>query len=110
MLSFIAVKVCGRFEWKQICAGFFFISEIPLEIQLWRGGCWDVIHLYVEMFSFMFNDLGWDMIVCSADIDGIVEDYHCLNFHFNNEHNLCTQMSVKRPLASKNYLFSSRHN
>ena len=65
---------------------------------------------YVEVFSFMFNDLGWDLIVRSADIDGIVEDYHCLNFHFNNEHNLCTQMSVKRPLASKNYLFSSRHN
>ena len=39
-LSFICVIVCGLFEWKRICAGFFsrlLIYVLPLEIQLSRG-------------------------------------------------------------------------
>ena len=35
MLSFILVIVCGFFEWKRICAGFYglFIYVLPLDIQ-----------------------------------------------------------------------------
>jgi hypothetical protein len=32
-----------------------------------------------RVFSFMFNELRWEVVVCFVDIDGIVE-HHSLNF------------------------------
>ena len=43
------VIVCDLFEWKRICAGFFyllFIYVLPLEIQLSRREDWNSINRY----------------------------------------------------------------
>jgi len=39
MFSLLFVTVCGLFEWKQICAGFYrlFTYILPLEIVLSKG-------------------------------------------------------------------------
>jgi hypothetical protein len=49
MLSFIFVIVGGLFEWKRICAGFFyhlFIYVVLLEIQLSKREGWDPINWF----------------------------------------------------------------
>jgi hypothetical protein len=50
MLSFNFVIVCGLFECKQICTGFFYrlpICVLPLEIELWKGEDWNPIKRFI---------------------------------------------------------------
>jgi hypothetical protein len=105
MLSFIFVTVCGNFEWKRICAVFFFyrlfIYVMQLEIQLSREEGWDLINWFNPticlclsqaricisnvicrgLFCVQWLQLRWKVIVGFVDIGGI-DDHHCLNFLF----------------------------
>ena len=96
---FVIVSLCGLFEWKQICAWFFFyhlfISVLFPEIQLSREReGWDPTNQFNHItfvclsldfqchmsWSFLcFCDMRRDVIVCFVDISRIV-DHHCLNF------------------------------
>ena len=55
-LSFIFVMVCGLFEWKRICAGFFyhlFMYVLRSEIQLSKGEGLDPIKQFNHVTFFV---------------------------------------------------------
>jgi hypothetical protein len=99
MSSIKFVIVCGLFEWKQICAGFFlsFVYVLLLEIKLSSVGI-PLTSLTLPHFCscpkpgpgfptsccgvFCFQ-LRWKVIGHFVEIGGI-DDHHCLNFLFIN--------------------------
>jgi hypothetical protein len=84
MLSFNFVKVYGLFEWKRICAGFFFFFfsfyVLTLEIQLSRRGGWGVIKRFnlATFFLCLFQSRIWISNVPCRSVSSIKIRRECV--------------------------------
>jgi hypothetical protein len=109
MFSFIFMIVCGLFEWKQVCAGCFWLFGYtcicivvgdPIIERVWiplidRFNvtiflCLSEIRNWISNIVcrdlLVFDYWKWEIVFRLGDIDGIIE-HNCLNFFIIYENN-----------------------